>query len=223
MVSNIIQDLRDSVDTTYSQLVEENGTDKVIRHCLDSMHNLYYRRCQEQKGNIEDQMAKLRRHQCKRIKQNHRDRELALPSNADLANHYGQMQWNVVGATSEDETDEETSEEAATAEGSTALKTGTLVLPLWRSLQLEEVIRETDRRRRVRLRGVPYRAMRHPEQALLPPPGESPPVVPSDVYRWMVSHIYAHQYPNAVRGVRSNLLTARRTRVGTPKGEEGRG
>jgi len=208
MVRSILQSLTADPNGDYTRRVFLNGgIDTALKLCLDSVHNLYYeRRKQQKKGEsvVREAKAKKRREMRAVKKQQKRQEELELEGNSDLLNRYDRMRWNLVAATSEDETDEERSR----AEGSTKYR---LVLPSWRSLQHEEIVREADERRKVRLMGTGSlaRDVYHPQRAFFPPQGEQPKPLPSTIWRWMVSRVWAKRYPQAWRNVKYNLPTER--------------
>ena len=206
MVSMILGDLTIDPLCAYSQLVASTGFNTVVGHCMDSVHNLYYRRRREQRGDRGELQVKARRSQRRRQKRQKREEELKHPSNTDLASQYVLMKWTTLAATSEDETDGEPEVVGVGEQEFTLPPKGKLILPAWRSLQLEEIIRETDHRRQTRLQTL-ARPLCHPGEALLPAFGNSPPPLPPSLYRWMVSRRFAEKFPAAVRLVRTNLVT----------------
>lgn len=162
-------------------------------------------------GRTKEEKAKVqqsnRRNERQREKCQRRMEELLLDKNQDLAEMLGPHAMELGGVHQRRRDGQRHRGGSATGDEADQQPRGTLVLPAWRSAHLERILRQLDRRRHDRLRKTPSRRLRHPGFAMLPPPGQEPPSLPSTAYRWMVSSTFAHLYPEAVRTVRANLET----------------
>jgi len=191
--------------------VDSVGRGIAVKACLESFDRLVRTWKDEQRITDNEKKNRLKRKRIsKRKTKKWERRKAAWERRADIRARFGDHDFVILEAMSEDETDNESTttvdEEYTTQENNS--DKGRIKRKEWRSAEYEEGIKMLDDEVKQHLgkNARRRRSLKYPRRVTIPSNANDVPILPANIHKWMVAERYRNRFPAAVSHVKDNHL-----------------